>query len=376
MGNIKPLLKTIAKIFAHSDKNVRAEGTALCLALYTYLGQALQASLGDLKPVQMSELQKAFDTLEAEGKGAGRGRPTRLTRQAQQRQEAAGPSGGEAGVDAGPVQEEAATVDPKSFLDPVNVLSLFPSDLEERLASTKWKDRVDVLEESNKILRNPANARISDSNTEAYSSLVSALGAKCKSDANVNVVIEAAKVLEGLANGLGKPFGRIRGSAMAECLERLKERKASVVESLGKALDAMASTVALSEIVEDILTGLKSKNPQVRENTLKFLQRSLQSTTTAPGKDQVNPMAEALVSALGDSAEPVRSGAAECLGTMMKIVGERTFNPYIEGVSELQMGKVKDAFAKAEIKYKGGVASKAPSGPPPAARPVAVKKVS
>lgn len=123
----------------------------------------------------------------------------------------------------------------------------------------------------------------------------------------------------------------------------------------------------LSEIVEDVLAQMKSKNPQVREHTLKFLHRSLQTTLDAPGKDQVKPLAEALVALLGDSVEAVRTSAADCLGTMMKILGERAFNPYIENVGELQMAKVKDAFAKAEIKYRGGAKGPAPKSAPSAA---------
>jgi cytoskeleton-associated protein 5 len=58
----------------------------------------------------------------------------------------------------------------------------------------------------------------------------------------------------------------------------------------------------------------------------------------------------------------------------MKILGERTFNPYIEKVPELQMAKVKDAFGRAEIKYKAGGKAAAPK--PAAAAPVPAKKVS
>jgi hypothetical protein len=96
----------------------------------------------------------------------------------------------------------------------------------------------------NKVLAQPANAKIADSNIDAYGSLLSTLGAKCKSDANINVVIEAAKVVEGLATGLGRPFGRFRGIVMPGMIERLKERKANVVEALGKALDAVFTTVS------------------------------------------------------------------------------------------------------------------------------------
>jgi len=58
----------------------------------------------------------------------------------------------------------------------------------------------------------------------------------------------------------------------------------------------------------------------------------------------------------------------------MKILGERTFNPYIEKVPELQMAKVKDAFGRAEIRYKAG--GKAPAPKAAAAAPVPAKKVS
>ncbi len=240
LGNVKALLKALPKIFGHNDKNVRAEGTSLTLALYTYLGPALKPALADLKPVQVSDLEKAFEGLDAEGKGAGSGKPTRFTRKAQREREMAEAAGDEPEDDA----PEEAAIDPMSLLDPVNVLELFPTDVMERLASTKWKDRLEAVEECNKVLAEPRNARISDANADAYGPLVQLLGAKCHKDANVNVVMEAAKLLEGLARGLKKSFGRYKGVTVTGLLERLKERKAAVVEALGKALDAIFLTVS------------------------------------------------------------------------------------------------------------------------------------
>lgn len=244
LGNVKPVLKALPKIFGHSDKNVRAEGTALTLALYAYLGPALKPALADLKPVQVSDLEKAFEALDGEGKGAGTGKPTRFTRKAQRERESAEDAGDDA-EDDGPAEAEA--LDPLSLLDPVNVLDLFPADVMERLASTKWKDRLEALEECNKVLAEPRNARVSDANVDAYGPLVQALGTKCQKDANVNVVMEAAKLLEGLARGLKKSFGRYKGVTVTGMLERLKERKAAVVEALGKALDAIFLTVGYFE---------------------------------------------------------------------------------------------------------------------------------
>lgn len=232
-------------MFAHSDKNVRAEGTALTLALYSYLGPALLPALADLKPVQVTDLQKQFDALDAEGKGAGSGKPQRYTRKVQRERETSGGGDGD-GEEAGAGEEEAAAIDPLSLLDPVDVLALFPSDAMERLGSVKWKERLEACEECNKVLGDPKNARILDSNVGAYSSLVNVLGTKCHKDANVNVVMEAAKLLEGLARGIGRPFGQFKSATVPGMLERLKERKAAVGEALSKALDAIFLTVSLS----------------------------------------------------------------------------------------------------------------------------------
>jgi cytoskeleton-associated protein 5 len=51
----KPILKELAKIFDHKDKNVRVEGTLLAVELYRWIGPAMKNSLSDLKPVQVSQ---------------------------------------------------------------------------------------------------------------------------------------------------------------------------------------------------------------------------------------------------------------------------------------------------------------------------------
>ena len=76
-----PVLKSLPKIFSHSDKVVRAEGACLTQVLYSYIGPAIEPWLGDLKPVQVKELKESFDGMEVEGKGRGTLKPGRLTRQ-------------------------------------------------------------------------------------------------------------------------------------------------------------------------------------------------------------------------------------------------------------------------------------------------------
>lgn len=100
-----PILKALPKIFAHTDKTVRAEGTQLTHALYQYIGPAIETFLNDLKPVQVKELKEAFEAMEKEGKGKGSLKPERLTREAARAAEAydATADGGDA-----PAPEEGA----------------------------------------------------------------------------------------------------------------------------------------------------------------------------------------------------------------------------------------------------------------------------
>lgn len=94
----------------------------------------------------------------------------------------------------------------------------------------------------------------------------------------------------------------------------------------------------------------------VRQGTLLFLVRALASTRDQPTKNDLEAIAKAQVSQLGDSQGDVRAAAMEGLGHLMKIFGERAMNPYLEGVSEIQQGKIKESFEKAEVKCKGGAA--------------------
>ena len=101
-----PILKALPKIFSHTDKTVRAEGTALTHTFYQYMGPGIESFLSDLKPVQVKELKEAFEGMEKEGKGKGSLKPERLTRAAAREAEANADAGGGDDADAAP--EEGA----------------------------------------------------------------------------------------------------------------------------------------------------------------------------------------------------------------------------------------------------------------------------
>lgn len=99
-----PVLKALPKIFAHTDKTVRAEGTQLTHILYQYIGPGIDPWLAELKPVQVKELTEAFAALDADGKGRGSLKPERLTRKAAREAEAKAAVGEPEGDDEGPAE--------------------------------------------------------------------------------------------------------------------------------------------------------------------------------------------------------------------------------------------------------------------------------
>ncbi|CAG8520285.1 7962_t:CDS:10 [Acaulospora colombiana] len=327
--NIKPILKIIPKLFAHTDKNVRAEGTQLVIELYKWLGPAISSYLSDLKPVQVKELNEAFEKLPQE-------KPTqqRLLRS----QQAAAEAAAEAGEGADSEADDKKEVDAYDLAEPLDILPKISKDFYAQLASSKWKERKEALDGLFEVCKTP---RIADSN---YGELIAAL----------------AKVVPPI-------------------IEKLKERKQSVVEALAAALDAIFLSVSISDVSEDILAAGKHKNPQVKSESMKWLVRCLKNTKVAPNKAEIKSLIEMMVKESENSFEPVRVAAFEGLGTMMKVIGEKAMNPYIENLDDIRKGKIKEFFDKAEVKVKVTAAKKPPpasAAAPPKAPKAAVKKDS
>lgn len=374
LSDLKSVIASVKRIFAHSDKTARAEGSLLAQALYQYVGPALTPSLSDLKPVQLKELQETFASIDASGTPGGAGRPTRFTRvkaREMEAQAAQPASTAEVAIESAP-----EPIDPLAFIDAAEVSKVFPGDFLESMASTKWKDKQEACLAVMATLETSPKVK-DDSRLSEYAQAL----AKKMSDTNVVVVTVAANLIAALCRAVeDKGFGKYRQTLVAPILDRTKERKATVIEALAAALDAIFAVTSLGENLEDVVSALGNKNPQVKEQALRFLARCLSTTKTQPSKNELKTIAEAQVKHLGESVEPVRGAAAEGLGALMKIFGERALNPYMDGVNDLQKAKVMEAFEAASVACKAG-ASSAPvaraqaaaptSAPTPAPRPVA-----
>ena len=341
----KPVLKALPKVFGHADKNVRAEAQNLTVELYRWLKEAMKVLFwNELKPLQQQELEKLFEKVKEEPSP----KQERLTRSQQAALATAPPPTAGGGEDVGEEFDEGeqeVEVNAFDLAEPVDVHSKIPADFHEMVGSTKWKERKDALDALVNILN---TARIKDA---PFDELVRVF-AKCMKDANIAVVTAAANCVEKLAAGLRKPFGKYRATIMSPMMERFKEKKQSVADALGAALDAVCGATSLADCLEDTLGFLPNKNPNVKAETTKFLVRCLRTTRDVPSKEDQKRIADAGTKLLTESTENLRAGGAEILGTLMKIIGERAMNPHLEGLDDIRKAKIKEFFDTAEVKAK------------------------
>lgn len=364
----KLVIPSLAKLFGHADRNVRAETTKLTVELYKWLGEGLTTLLfPNLKPVQQRDLTAEFEKVKGE-----KPEQKRLTRS--QQQELATkqnePEGAEDIEMADAKEDENVPFDPYLMMDPVEVLSKLPADLNARMASAKWKDRKEALDEVYEVLSKAPKLVEAD-----YSDLVR-IFAKCMKDANIQVVQLAANGVEFLSKGLKEGFHKYQHLVVGPMIERTKEKKPAVAEALANALDSIYENSSLGDVLDDILVGMKHKTPQVKISSTNYLQRCLASAKVPPKNVQIDSIMEIGVKLLSDSQEPIRQAATEMIGTLMKITSERELKAFLDKVDDNRKAKVHEAYEKAEVKCKAtnvARASTASNSAKPSSRTVSLQ---
>lgn len=341
----KTVIPKLPKLFAHADRNVRAETTKLTVEIYKWMGEALVTLLfADLKPIQQKDLTSEFEKLN--GAKPEQKRLTRAQQEAIELQKASAAAGdGDIDMEEELDQpEQAPEFSAYDMLEPVDVLSKLPSDLNSRMASTKWKDRKEALDEVFEVLSKAPKLANDD-----YTDLVRVF-AKCMKDANIQVVQLAADGIRFLSQGLKGGFHKYQNLVIAGLIERSKEKKPAVAEALANALDSIFVNSALSDVLDETLNGMKNKTPQIKISATNYLQRCLATTTVPPKTVQIDAIMETGVKLLTESLEPVRQAATEMVGTLMKITGERELKSFLEKIDDNRNAKVKAVFEKAVVK--------------------------
>ncbi|KAL5994650.1 Protein MICROTUBULE ORGANIZATION 1 [Asimina triloba] len=280
----KRILKMLPELFDHQDQNVRASSKGLTLELCRWIGK---------DPVKSILFEKMRDTMKKELEAelvnvTGTARPTRKIRSEQDKEpeqesvsEAIGP---------GPSDESASDVpqeiDEYELVDPVEILTpLEKSGFWDGVKATKWSERRDAVAELTKLA---STKRIAPGD---FSEICRALK-KLITDVNIAVSVEAIQAIGNLARGLRNhfsassrfllpvllvstssdiftykftfctrflgtiydlPFLEAKGFPVVDSkLEKLKEKKPTLAESLTQTLQAMhkSGCLTLPDVIE------------------------------------------------------------------------------------------------------------------------------
>ena len=355
--NVRLVAQCLPKVFAHADKQVRAEGADLAVELHRWIGAGLAPVLAQLKDIQAKELEQRF----AEAPAA-----TAPTRYLASRQPTEAPvrepTPPPAAADEPP--PPTPSVDPYDMAEPVNPLQsrrLSPTFF-DMVTSTKWQERIEALESLHAALTESPRL-VRDPGLDEY---VQALHVRIQKDANINVVLHASRCLEALARGLrqeGAPYTYV----LPTLLDKLKERKPATLEVLHATLDAVYLCSALPEILEPVSKAAVHKNPAVKAGTIRFLGRCLASARPSP--QDIAVAAPILVHAMSDGTGDVRDAAASSMGALLQVVGERPLLPYLDKLDDLKRAKVRE---EANVRSSTAPAPKAAPVPQASPAPKAV----
>lgn len=339
--SLKPIIKVLPKLFESRDKPIRDEAKLIAVEIYRWIRDALKPPLQNINPVQFKELEEEWVKLPT-----GAAKQTRFLRSQQdlkakfEEQQSTGGDGGEDNDgDAGAVQ-----VDAYELLEAVEILSKLPKDFYEKIEAKKWQERKEALEAVEILVKNP---RLEAGD---YADLVKALKKVVGKDTNVMLVSLAAKCLAGLATGLRKKFASYAGHVVPTFLEKFKEKKPQVVQSLQEAIDAAFLSTTLQNISEDVLAVMDNKNPAIKQQASLFLARSFcRCTPSTLPKSLLKLFCAALLKQINDSAPEVRDAAYEAISTAMKVVGEKAMNPFLADLDKIKLDKIKECSEKVEL---------------------------
>lgn len=326
----KCIIDAVPRMFAHSDKNVRAEATKLAVTLRSYIGDAFDTLVfPKLKPIQQKDLTALFTKI-GEPPTATRllyaEEQRRLVEQQNKNDDVEMPD-----VTFQPQQE--VKIDPYDLETPVDVLSKLPSNLSERVSDSIWKERVEVLEEISKFFK---VVRIENDDFSYFVSLM----VGCLKDVNLQVVTLACGILTDLANGLKTGFAKYTPSLLSPLLDRTKEKKKPVLDALNSVLDLSFKYGSFNDIVDPVVEHMTHISPPVKIESMQYLIRCLKQLPNPLNSTQEEKIMGTAIKLLQDSQLGVRSAASDVLGTMLKIMGSGNGKKYLEKIDKRHIKKV------------------------------------
>ncbi|XP_024030608.1 protein MOR1 [Morus notabilis] len=353
----KRILKMLPELFDHQDQHVRASSKGLTLELCRWIGK---------DPVKSILFEKMRDTMKKELEAelvnvTGTARPSRKIRSEQDKEpereavsEAAGPGPSEESTSEAPQE-----IDEYELVDPVDILApLEKTGFWDGVKATKWSERKEAVAELTKLA---STKKIAPGDfTEICRTLK-----KLITDVNIAVAVEAVQAIGNLARGLRTHFSGSSRFLLPVLLEKLKEKKPTMIEALSQTLQAMhkAGCLNLADIVEGkyifyVKTAMKNKVPLVRSLTLNWVTFCIETSSKAVILKVHKDYVPICMECLNDGTPDVRDAAFSALAGIAKLVGMRPLERSLEKLDDVRRKKLSEMISGSE----GGTSTSASSG--------------
>ncbi|KAG6581502.1 Protein MOR1, partial [Cucurbita argyrosperma subsp. sororia] len=351
----KRILKMLPELFDHQDQNVRASSKGLTLELCRWIGK---------DPVKSILFEKMRDTMKKELEAelvnvTGSVRPSRKIR-SEQDKEPEKEDASEA-VGTGPSEESVADVpqeiDEYDLVDPVDILTpLEKSGFWDGVKATKWSERKEAVAELTKLA---STKKIAPGD---FSEVCRTLK-KLITDVNIAVAVESIQAIGNLCRGLRANFSGSSRFLLPVLLEKLKEKKPALTESLTQTLQAMhkSGCLSLSDVIEDVKTASKNKVPLVRSLTLSWVTFCLETSNKAVVLKVHKEYVPIFMESLNDGTPDVRDTAFLALAAVAKSVGMRPLERSVEKLDDVRRKRLSEMIMGSESSVpSNGSANQAP----------------
>ncbi|OAY83553.1 protein MOR1 isoform X1 [Ananas comosus] len=332
----KKVLKMLPELFDHPDQNVRASAKGVTLELCRWIGK---------EPVKSILFEKMRDTMKKELEAelanvTGTAKPTRKIRSEQDKEpeQDAAPETAGTGASEESVADAPPEIDEYDLVDPVDILTpLEKSGFWEGVKATKWSERRDAVAELTKLASTKKIA--AGDFTEVCRTLK-----KLATDINLAVSVEAIQAIGNLARGLRNHFAASSRFLLPVLLEKLKEKKPTLIDALTQTLQAIhkSGCLTLADVIEDVRLAVRNKVPLVRSLTLNWVTFCIETSNKATVLKLHKDYVPICMECLNDGTPEVRDAAFAALAAIAKMVGMKPLERSIEKLDDVRKKKLSD----------------------------------
>ncbi|OMJ83062.1 hypothetical protein SteCoe_16098 [Stentor coeruleus] len=310
----KTFLPIIEKHACSTNASLRSEALSFFKELYKWIRELVLSSIQQLKKPQQEELQKAFEETKDF--------PT-VTRFFKCK----GPEK--------PSKNQGHGIDIYEMAEAKDIFSKFPQEwVEKVLALEKWSDKKQALEQVNIEANYP---KLADKNPGALIDLAK----KLINDNNVNVMVQAVKLVGLLSKGLRKSFEIYSKEFFPIFLDKLKEKKTLIVQEVFTGLDNLLFSLTMDSVMIELEEALDDKATAMKINLMTWLQK----TYSTFGMDKLGKSPREVALMIKKITDDVTASIRnEAFKTLVVLIGRfpEQCNPVIRDFPEAKMKKLKE----------------------------------